>query len=488
MKIINMQHATKVYENGVTALNDVNLTIDEGEFVYITGPSGSGKSTLIKTLYREEKLTKGQLIVNDLNVSAMKNRDIYKLRQEIGIVFQDYKLLKNKTVYENVVYALDVTDQDPSTFRARVYEVLKFVGLAHKINVFPSELSGGEQQRVAIARAIVNQPKLIIADEPTGNLDPETSWEIMNLYKLKKLIIASLLNLKRNIWMSIIAITSTSVMLLLVGLFASIIVNTNKLTNDVENKIAINVYLATTTADNSEKIKDDHGNETKNNDYLKIRNEIAKIDGIKSITWSSKDEQLKNLVKSMGKTWENISGDANPLYDTYIVKVKNPKLVKSVVKKIEKINNVTKVNYGGETTEKITKIGNLTKNYGMIGIVILVTVAVFLISNTIKITIMARKDEIQITRLVGAKNSYIQLPFIFEGLWIGLLGSILPSLIIAYLYNIIYTAYSSTVSLQSINLISPNEMIGRIILIMFVLATSIGVGSSFISMRKYLKI
>lgn len=176
-----MQNATKTYDNGVTALNNVNLTIDEGEFVYITGPSGSGKSTLIKTLYREEKLTKGNLVVNDLNISAMKNKDIYQLRQQIGIVFQDYKLLKNKTVYENVVYALDVTDQDPNTFRARVYEVLKFVGLAHKINVFPSELSGGEQQRVAIARAIVNQPKLIIADEPTGNLDPDTSWEIMNL-------------------------------------------------------------------------------------------------------------------------------------------------------------------------------------------------------------------------------------------------------------------------------------------------------------------
>ena len=179
--IITMQNATKTYDNGVTALNNVNLTIDEGEFVYITGPSGSGKSTLIKTLYREEKLTKGNLVVNDLNISAMKNKDIYQLRQQIGIVFQDYKLLKNKTVYENVVYALDVTDQDPTTFRARVYEVLKFVGLAHKINVFPTELSGGEQQRVAIARAIVNQPKLIIADEPTGNLDPDTSWEIMNL-------------------------------------------------------------------------------------------------------------------------------------------------------------------------------------------------------------------------------------------------------------------------------------------------------------------
>lgn len=178
---IKMTNVVKTYDNGVKALSDINLTVKPGEFVYITGQSGSGKSTLIKSLYREERVDGGRIKVNDYDVTALGDSEIYKLRQEIGIVFQDYKLLKNKTVYENIVYTLDVTDQDPETFRARVLEVLKFVGLAHKINVFPTELSGGEQQRVAIARAIVNQPKVIIADEPTGNLDPGTSWDIMNL-------------------------------------------------------------------------------------------------------------------------------------------------------------------------------------------------------------------------------------------------------------------------------------------------------------------
>lgn len=178
---IKMTNVAKTYDNGVKALSDINLTVKPGEFVYITGQSGSGKSTLIKSLYREERVDEGRIKVNDYDVTALGDSEIYKLRQEIGIVFQDYKLLKNKTVYENIVYTLDVTDQDPETFRPRVLEVLKFVGLAHKINVFPTELSGGEQQRVAIARAIVNQPKVIIADEPTGNLDPDTSWDIMNL-------------------------------------------------------------------------------------------------------------------------------------------------------------------------------------------------------------------------------------------------------------------------------------------------------------------
>ena len=178
---IKMTNVVKTYDNGVVALSKINLSIKAGDFVYITGPSGSGKSTLIKSLYREERIDSGTIKVNDYDVANLSDSETYKLRQEIGIVFQDYKLLKNKTVYENIVYALDVTDQNPETFRARVLEVLKFVGLAHKINVFPTELSGGEQQRVAIARAIVNQPKVIIADEPTGNLDPNTSWDIMNL-------------------------------------------------------------------------------------------------------------------------------------------------------------------------------------------------------------------------------------------------------------------------------------------------------------------
>lgn len=179
--IVKFDHVNKTYSNGVIALKDISLKIKPGEFVYIVGASGSGKSTLIKTLYREEKLTSGKLNIMNFDVRKLSNKNIYKLRQKLGIVFQDYKLISNKTVYENIIYALNVTDQDYTTFKNRVFEVLKFVGLSAKANVFPDELSGGEQQRVAIARAIINQPSVIIADEPTGNLDPENSWEIMNL-------------------------------------------------------------------------------------------------------------------------------------------------------------------------------------------------------------------------------------------------------------------------------------------------------------------
>lgn len=179
--MIEMKNVMKKYSNGTTAIRNLSIVIDQGEFVYVVGPSGSGKSTFIKLIYREEKATKGTLSVVGYNLMEIKNREVPYLRRKIGVVFQDYKLLPRKTVYENVAYAMQVIGRKPRDIKKRVMEVLVLVGLKHKVRVFPSELSGGEQQRVSIARAIVNTPKVMIADEPTGNLDPENSWEIMKL-------------------------------------------------------------------------------------------------------------------------------------------------------------------------------------------------------------------------------------------------------------------------------------------------------------------
>lgn len=179
--MITMENVSKTYSNGVTALNDINIHIDRGEFVYIVGPSGAGKSSFIRLIYREAKPTKGKIIINDKDLSKLKERHIPYLRRDIGVVFQDFKLLSKLTVYENVAFALEVIEASPKTIKRRVMEVLKLVGLEAKEKMIPSELSGGEQQRVAIARAIVNNPKVVIADEPTGNLDPDTSWEIMKV-------------------------------------------------------------------------------------------------------------------------------------------------------------------------------------------------------------------------------------------------------------------------------------------------------------------
>ena len=181
MEFIELKNVYKVYKNGVTALADVNLTISAGEFVFIIGESGSGKSTLTKLLYREEKPNKGSVFVGGINVSGLRNSNVYKLRRKIGVVFQDFKLLPKLTVYENVAYPLESYGVDKNEIKDRVLKAVERVGLKNKLRSYPNQLSGGEQQRVCIARAIVNEPKLIICDEPTGDLDPKMSKEIMDV-------------------------------------------------------------------------------------------------------------------------------------------------------------------------------------------------------------------------------------------------------------------------------------------------------------------
>lgn len=176
-----LKKVSKTYRNGTHALYDLNLSVKEGEFVYIIGPTGSGKSTLIKLLNGEEIPTSGTVHVCNTNIGKLKHSRVPKYRRKIGVVFQEYRLLEKKTVFENIAYALEVLDEEPKEIRKRVKEVLKLVDLEDKRNSFPYQLSGGQQQRVAIARAIINNPKILIADEPTGNLDPEKSDEIMQL-------------------------------------------------------------------------------------------------------------------------------------------------------------------------------------------------------------------------------------------------------------------------------------------------------------------
>ncbi|MBE6147665.1 MAG: cell division ATP-binding protein FtsE [Firmicutes bacterium] len=181
MELIRVKDISKQYRNGVTAIYDLNLKIKKGDFVFVIGGTGCGKSTLIKMLYREEKPTKGEIIVGGLNVARLRNGRVYKLRRKLGIVFQDYRLLPKSTVYENVAFTLEVIGTKKEEINKKVLKALELVGLKGKVRNYPDQLSGGEQQRVAIARAIVNEPKILLCDEPTGNLDPEMSMEIMKV-------------------------------------------------------------------------------------------------------------------------------------------------------------------------------------------------------------------------------------------------------------------------------------------------------------------
>ena len=179
--MIKLQHVSKSYSAGIPALNDVNLEIEEGEFVFVVGDSGSGKSTLIKLLLKELDPTEGEILINGKRLGAIRHKQIPKFRRDLGVVFQDFRLLKDRNVYDNVAFAQRVIGASVRESRKKVPQMLSMVGLAAKYKSFPKQLSGGEQQRVAIARALINRPKILLADEPTGNLDSNNAWEIMKL-------------------------------------------------------------------------------------------------------------------------------------------------------------------------------------------------------------------------------------------------------------------------------------------------------------------
>ncbi|RAP32349.1 cell division ATP-binding protein FtsE [Candidatus Marinamargulisbacteria bacterium SCGC AG-414-C22] len=179
--MIKIKKLSKEFANGQVALKDIDLFVGKGEFIYIVGPSGAGKSTLLNLIFRKDKPTNGEIFIDNYSLSKLDNRSIPLLRRNIGMIFQDFKLLNKRTVFENVAFALKILGYSRLKIKQQVTQVLELVSMSEKVNCFPAELSGGEQQRVCIARAIVNNPKLLLADEPTGSLDPDTSWEIMQL-------------------------------------------------------------------------------------------------------------------------------------------------------------------------------------------------------------------------------------------------------------------------------------------------------------------
>ncbi|AUA19550.1 cell division protein FtsX [Streptococcus suis] len=300
--------------------------------------------------------------------------------------------------------------------------------------------------------------------------------------------IESLKSLKRNGWMTIAAISSVAITLTLVGLFASVILNTAKLASDLEQNVRINVYLRANSTDQAETIVNEGGETVANPDYQKVYNQITALENVQSVTYSSKDEQLQKLTATLGDTWNLFQGDANPLYDAYIIDTTEPQYVKTVATEIAKIDGVTEVRDGEVETERIFKLANLVRTWGLAATGLLLFTAVFLISNTIRITIISRSREIQIMRLVGAKNSYIRGPFLWEGAWVGLLGAILPSVLVYSLYKMIYTSVNASLASQDLSLISMNVFVPGMIGALFVIGIIIGSLGSVISMNRYLKI
>ncbi|URZ88498.1 permease-like cell division protein FtsX [Floricoccus penangensis] len=303
-------------------------------------------------------------------------------------------------------------------------------------------------------------------------------------------ILDSFKNLRRNGWMTIAAVSSVTITLALLGIFLSVILNTAKLATDIENNVRIMTYTKLDRHDNDKQYTDpkDKTKVIDNKDYHVIYDQIEKLDHVTNVTFSSKDDQLKKLTDNLGDTWELFKGDANPLYDVYVVEADKPENVKPLAKKLSEIDGVQKAEYGGKNTDRIFKVANTIKTWGLAGSALLIFVAIFLISNTIRITIMSRSREIQIMSLVGAKKGYIRWPFFLEGAWVGLIGSIIPVLLVNYLYNVAYKSFTPSLITQGLSIIKPTEFLPVISILIVAIGMVIGSLGSVISMRRYLKI
>lgn len=297
----------------------------------------------------------------------------------------------------------------------------------------------------------------------------------------------ALKSLKRNGWMTVAAVSSVMITLTLVAIFASVIFNTAKLATDIENNVRVVVYIRKDVEDNSQTIEKE-GQTVTNNDYHKVYDSLKNMSTVKSVTFSSKEEQYEKLTEIMGDNWKIFEGDANPLYDAYIVEANTPNDVKTIAEDAKKIEGVSEVQDGGANTERLFKLASFIRVWGLGIAALLIFIAVFLISNTIRITIISRSREIQIMRLVGSKNSYIRGPFLLEGAFIGLLGAIAPSVLVFIVYQIVYQSVNKSLVGQNLSMISPDLFSPLMIALLFVIGVFIGSLGSGISMRRFLKI
>ena len=298
----------------------------------------------------------------------------------------------------------------------------------------------------------------------------------------------SIKSLKRNVWMTVASVSSVTITLTLVGVFAAVLLNVERIATGIENNIQINVYLDVDSTDSSETTTNEVGETVTNDTYHQVYDQISKVSGVESVTYSSKDEQLEKLQEAYGDDWTLFDGDSNPLQDFYIVEADSPSDVKKVANKITKIEGVESVDYGGSNSDQLFSIAKFIRTWGFAGTVLLIFVAIFLISNTIRMTIMSRQRDIEIMRLVGAKNSYIRGPFFFEGAWVGLLGAIVPSIIIYFAYKTVYSSVNPQFEVQGLSLYPVDTFLPLVIGGMFLVGIIIGALGSVISMRRYLKI
>ena len=524
--VISFDRVSKVYpaQPNRPALDNVSLQIYPGEFVFLVGHSGSGKSTLVRLIIRELKPSSGTITIANEDLGSMRNWRVPYLRRNIGCVFQDFKLLPNKTVFENVSFALEVIGKNRNVIRTQVPEVLRLVGLQDKLDKLPDQLSGGEAQRVSIARAIVNRPPLLVCDEPTGNLDPQTSRGIMDLLErinrtgttvlvathdremvdnmrrraaisratskggctvsmssLVYFLKQSIQGFARNLSTTLGSIITIFLSLFIIGVFLMGAALIENIVRSVESEVSITAYVS---------------DEASDADIASMQNYIKEMEGVKNVTFTTKEQALENFREMSSNASIVDELGSNPLPASINIELSDPQLVEQVAKEIEESslfaqicdeqNPADSLKYGQRTVERLFAVTNYVRYIGLALIILLVFIALVFINNTIRLAITARRKEIAIMRLVGASNGFIRGPFLMEGALDAIIGAALAIGCIELLRNFALPRLQTQLAFLPIE-VNPSSFL-LIYLILVVAGLIIGLIGSAFAMRRYLKV
>ncbi len=496
-----------MYRDGTEALRDIDLHIERDEFTFITGPSGAGKSTLLGLVYRDIVPTAGKVVVDGQDVAKLRPGRVPYLRRKVGVVFQEFQLLPRKTVWENVGFALDVVGASRREKYHKVPISLELVGLTEKAHAFPHQLSAGQRQRVSIARALVKGPPILLADEPTGNLDPDTSWEIvqllLNINQQNTTVVvssctdtscatprkaASTMRLNtvgfllqegwaaavRNGLVTLAAISNTAVALLILGGLVLVGIN-------VEHIAALQAQAAVITVELAEDA-----------DRGEVEKALWANPLVSDVKFVSKEEALRQTAERVGLDAELLqtnTGDepifANPLPDSFTVRTVNPQDIPQVAREAGQVVGVAKVRYAQQLTEKLLVLARGIKISGVVVGVLLALATLMVISTTIRLTIYARRQEIRIMQLVGATNWFIRVPFIIEGILDGLAGGALAAAILLPLYSYVeeYVGHN----LQFVDLIYSTEALLLFGLGLVLCGILFGAAGSLMGLHRYVR-
>ena len=520
--MIEFTDVVKNYSPDTHALKGVDIQIDDGEFVFLVGPSGSGKSTIIKLITGELKPTSGSVHVNGYSLERIRKREIPYLRRTVGVVFQDFRLIATKTVYENLAFAMRAVGAQKKEIEERIPYILELVGMEDKANRHPNELSGGEQQRLAIARALVNNPSTIIADEPTGNLDPARALEIMVLLqeinnlgttvlvvthaqelveRFEKRVIAiddgvvvhdgmgittmkcnnfgyllkeGFLGIFRHGFMSFAAVIVTVACLLIVGSFSSLTYNVNIMVEDLNKTNEILVYV---------------DSELPDAEARSIGTKINMIDNVLRADFIPREQALAEFIADHQDEEESFSGlDATDLRHRFRVVLEDNHMIKETDEAIKAIPGVVKTVAEYEMAQGFSTIQDVLQLVSLGVIAVLLAVSLLIISNTVKLAMYDRKEEIGIMKMVGATNGFIRLPFVVEGFTLGMLGAALAFGLEWVMYDAMIRKISEVDALQLFKFVPFQELLMPMIVTFAAAGMFVGIVGSWTSIRKFLNV